>query len=439
MNAPAQTSSFASKEKNDNLQLVPQGMHAAIIYGVINVGTQDGEYQGKATANNKLKLVFEIPGHRQLYWKDDTVPSPSAMIMDYNYTVSKNKKSGKKSKLLELIETLYGPLQESQYLTFDISQLAGLKVFVTVGHYTKNDGTTGAKIVSVSPFNPQFMDPNSLVLTNKMQIYSVQMGFENMSYAQLPFFYRNLIKESHEGKAFAAAGGRFVKLDEAGNIVVDDGSNNYTTAPLGKLVMLNPAYTYEQLKGAGWTDQAMIDNGYARRDAPAPIPTPAPMPQYQAPAPIPQAQPLAPQAPMSIQPQMPLAHVNPTQPMLTMIDKSATYQQFIAAGWTDALLIEKGKAIMMPAANDVFPQAPAPAVAPPPVAQPPMPGIPQAQPMPQGIPAPQPSASALFAQTPVAPVQQMGIPQAPIPQAPMSQFETPTAMGGEAPPDDLPF
>ena len=443
MNAPAQTSSYPTKEKNDNLQLVPPGMHAAIIYGVINVGTQDGEYQGKATANNKLKVVFEIPGHRQLYWKEDTVPTPSAMIMDFNYSVSKNKKSGKKSKLLELIETLYGPIQESQYLTFDISQLAGLKVFVTIGHYTKMDGTTGAKIVSVSPLNPQFIDPNTLVLTNKILIYSVQMGYENMSFASLPYFYRNLIKESHEGKAHIAAGGRFSKLDDNGNLVIDDGSNDMRTAPLGKLVMVNPQYTYEQLKGAGWTDQAMIDNGYARREAPQAVPTPAPAP---IPAPAYQAPQASPQAPMSLQPQMPLAHTNPTQPMLTMIDKSAPYEAWIANGWTDALLIEKGKAMMMPAVNEVFPPAPAQALPPQPAIPQALPqAIPQAQ-MPQGIPAPQPSAAALFSQTPVAPVQQMEVPQAPqipqaIPQAPISSFEqAPAAMtNGEAPPDDLPF
>lgn len=463
MTAPAQTSSFPTKEKNENLELVPAGMHAAIIYGVINVGTQDGEYQGKATANNKLKLVFEIPGHRQLYWKEDTVPSPSAMIMDFNYSVSKNNKSGKKSKLLELIETLYRPLQQSQYLSFDISQLAGLKVFITVAHYTKMDGQEGAKIVSVSPLNPQFVNPDSLILTNKILIYSVQMGYENMSFASLPYFYRGLIKESHEGKAHIAAGGRFSKLDENGNLTFDDGSNDMRSAPLGKLVMVNPQYSYEQLKGAGWTDQAMIDNGYARREAPQAIPVPAPIPHPAIPQQIvnppnagllppqqaiPQAQPLVPQspmAPMSMDPQMPLAHTNPTQPMLTMLDKSATYEAFIANGWTDALLIERGKAIMMPAANTVFPPTPIAQPLPP---QPMAPQVPQAQipqaqipvqQIPQGIPAPQPSAAALFSQTPVAPVQQMGIPQAPIPPAPLSSFEQPSAMGTEAPPDDLPF
>ena len=274
MNAPEQTSSFPKKEKNENLELVPQGMHPAIIYGVINVGTQDGEYQGRPTASNKLKLVIEIPGHRQLYWKEDTIPTPSAMIMDFNYSVSKNKKSGKKSKLLLLIESLFGPLQESQYLSFDISQLAGLKIFANIVHYYKQNGDLGAKVDSISQFNPAYVNPDTLVLTNELLIYSVQMGYENLSFAKLPFFYRNLVKESHEGKAPIAAGGRFMKLDENGNLVIDDGSNNYTSAPLGKIVMIG-SFTYEQLKAGGWEDQAMIDNGYARREASAPAPAPA--------------------------------------------------------------------------------------------------------------------------------------------------------------------
>jgi hypothetical protein len=428
MTAPAQTSSFASKEKNPNLELVPPGLQPAIIYGVVNIGTQDGEYQGRATASNKLKLVLEIPGHRQLYWKDDTIPSPSAMIMDFNYSISKNNKTGKKTKLLELIETLFGPLQASQYLSFNVSQLAGLKVFVNIAHYLKQDGKVGAKVESISSLNPAYVDPNSLVLTNKILIYGVQMGFENLSFASLPYFYRSLIKQSHEGKAHAAAGGRFTKLDEAGNIVIDDGSNDYTSAPLGKIVMINPQYTYEQLKSNGWTDQQMIDNGYAKREAVAPIPAPQAMPQQ---APVYQS----PQAPMAMQPQMPTANVNPTQPMLVMIDKSAPYEAWIANGWTDALLVEKGKAMMMPAQNTVFPPTPQAQPLPPPVA------IPQA--IPQGIPTPQPTASALFSQTPVAPVQQLGAPPLPpqaIPQAPISSFQqVPTPMQGEAPPDDLPF
>ena len=77
MTAPANTSSYSSKEKNANLQLVPQGPQPGIIYGIVNIGTQDGEYQGKATVSKKLKLIEEFPFHKQLYYKEDTVHTPS--------------------------------------------------------------------------------------------------------------------------------------------------------------------------------------------------------------------------------------------------------------------------------------------------------------------------------------------------------------------------
>ena len=145
------------------------------------------------------------------------------------------------------------------------------------------------------------------------------------------------------------------------------------------------------------------------------------------------AQPM-PQAPMSIAPQMPQAHTNPTQPMLAMIDKSATYEDYKRAGWTDEQLIQSGKAMMMPAANVAFPPAPQAVQAPPiPQAVAPVQAIPQAP-----IPAPMPTAAAMFQQAPVAPVQNMGIPQAPVPPAPLSAFEQPAPMN-EVEPDDLPF
>lgn len=416
MTAPAQTSNFSSKEKNVGLQLVPQGPQPAIIYGVVNTGTHEGEFQGKPVVSNKLKIIVEFPFHKQLYYKEDTVPTPSSLIVDASFSVSKNKKTGKKSKLLEIIESIFGPLQESNYLSFDFTQLVGMNVFANVVHYTKLDGTIGAKIGSFGPFNPAFVDPGLMVRTNNTLLYSVQMGFDNLNFASLPFYLRTAIKESKEGKEYTSKGGRFTKLDENGQIVIDDGNDNYAQAnPLGKIVMTNPQFSYEQMKAAGWTDDALVENGYARREvsAPAPLPTPAPIPQIPA---------IPPQ--MSIQPQMPPATAAPTQPMLTMIDKSVSYEQYKAAGWSDQQLIDNGKAMMMPALNDVFP--PSQPIAPPPTA-----------PM---APAPVPSASAMFQGTPPAPVQQVGIPQA-MPSPPMSPMGNipPTPFQGDEELDDLPF
>ena len=435
MTAPANTSSYSSKEKNANLQLVPQGPQPGIIYGIVNIGTQDGEYQGKATVSNKLKLIVEFPFHKQLYYKEDTVPTPSTLIIDCAFSVSKAKKTGKKTKLLEIIESIFGPLQESQYLSFDFTQLLGLNVFANVVHYTKLDGNIGAKIASFGPFNPQFVDPSQMIRTNDTMLYAIQMGFDNLNFASLPFYLRNAIKESREGKEYASKGGRFTKLDENGQIIIDNGEDNYANAnPLGKIVMLTNQFTYEQMKANGWTDDALVENGYARREAPSQ----APMPQ----APIP-AQQMAPQipAPMSIQPQTPPATAAPSQPMLTMIDKSVSYEQYKSAGWSDQQLIDNGKAMMMPALNDVFP--PQPVAGPPSVPAQPMAPTATQQPQTPNVPQAMPSASTMFQNAQPAPVQQMpNVPQAnAAPIAPMSPMGSipPAPFAADEEVDDLPF
>lgn len=437
MHASAPAGQFTKREKNPHLELIPAGMHPAIIYGVINVGTHDNEYQGNKTLKNVLKICFEFPQHRQLYWADDTVPSPTSLIMDFNYLVSKNKKTGKKSNLLIFVETLYNiEMQESQYLQFDFSQLVGMKVFANVTAYTKLDGNAGRKITSVTGFNPQYVDPNTLIQTNPNYVYSVQMGFENKSFAMLHPVYRNMIKESYEGKAHLANGGRFLMLDDHGNLIIDNEQPRYTTAPLGNLVMTGQ-FTYDQLKANNWTDQQMIDNGYAKRESAPAVPQTPALPQAPQVPQIPQtpqafqpqqAAPVyqSPNSPMALTPQMPLASSAPNQSLLTMIDKSAPYEIWIANGWTDKLLIEKGKAMMMTPESVAFPPSVPQAV----------PGVPQA--IPQTVPAPQPTAAALFTGTSVAPIQNMGaVPPVPVPQ-PMSSFEQ-FSESPEPPEDDMPF
>ena len=417
MTAPAPVSNYEQKEKNPNLQLQPMGMHAAILYAIVNIGTQEGEYQGKPTLSNKIKFFFEFPEHKQLFYKDDTVAKPNSLVLEFAYMVSKSKKNNKKSKLLEMLEGIYGPIPENQYLTFDISRLLDQKFFVTVQHYLKQNGETGAKITAVSPFNPAMKDPNSIVRTNELMIYSVAQGFQCEAFAKLWYFLRQDIKNSVEGKIHASQGGWFAKLDENNNLVKDDGNSNRVAAPaqpLGKMIMTNlNGPTYEQFKQQGWTDENLISYGHARREAP-------PVQAAPAPAPI-AAAPIAPIAPVP-----PVAQAQTK--VLVMINNTFTYEQAIANGWTDETLVQNGHARwdVLPAATPVAP----------------LPGT--SIPAPPATPAANQSASTLFAETPAAPVTSNvaapPVAAAPIPPAPVnSTFQQPTPYQLEEEHDDLPF
>lgn len=86
-------------------------------------------------------------------------------------------------------------------------------------------------------------------------------------------------------------------------------------------VMLNGA-DYNALKAAGWSDAQMVQHGHMA----APVAAPAPLPPAGSAPPPP---PSAPAAPVG-------------KVMVPAVAGATTYDQYIAAGWTDAALVQNG-------------------------------------------------------------------------------------------------
>jgi hypothetical protein len=102
------------------------------------------------------------------------------------------------------------------------------------------------------------------------------------------------------------------------------------------------AHTIEALRAAGWTDDQIVSGGFATRPAPAPLPAAPPA----APAAhIPPASPPVPTAAMpspSSPPAPPYSGFIPGGKVMLPAANGATYEQMIAAGWTDAMLVQHG-------------------------------------------------------------------------------------------------
>lgn len=102
---------------------------------------------------------------------------------------------------------------------------------------------------------------------------------------------------------------------------------------------------YNVLKGAGWTDQQMIDAGHMQRPVAAP---PAPLPAPPAP-PAPPPPPPAPLASGGSAPPPPPAPIAAAAPGYRMTDAAGatSYGDYIKGGWTDAMLVQNS--FMVPA------------------------------------------------------------------------------------------
>ena len=122
---------------NKEFKPVPEGNHMARCYRVIDLGTQEGEYQGQATLQHKVLIGWELFGEDEdgtLLETDDGKP----FTVSKQYTLS----LGKKANLRADLESWRGKAFTDEELKgFDISQLLGAYCMVTVKHDKKGEKT----------------------------------------------------------------------------------------------------------------------------------------------------------------------------------------------------------------------------------------------------------------------------------------------------------
>ena len=123
-------------------------------------------------------------------------------------------------------------------------------------------------------------------------------------------------------------------------------------APAG--IIANPGVDLAAYRAAGWTDDLLVQHGHATRPAPVATPPLPASPPAAPPVPTPAAStpPVPAAAPVTPSPSNPapppyegfMAPTPPAAPAHVMLPAAngATYEAMIAAGWTDAQLVQHG-------------------------------------------------------------------------------------------------
>lgn len=125
---------------------VPQGAHMARCYRVIDIGTQEVEWEGEKKLQRKVVIGWELFGE-----DEDGKPLEDEggmpLTISKRYTVS----LGKNAKLRADLESWRGKAFTDQELKgFDIGNLLGVYCMVNVTHNSR-DGKTYSNIASISP------------------------------------------------------------------------------------------------------------------------------------------------------------------------------------------------------------------------------------------------------------------------------------------------
>lgn len=145
----------------------PPGAHLARCYRVIDLGTQEIEYQGKVSYQRKVLIGWELHG-------DDADGSPlraadgKPMTISKRYTLS----LGDKANLRADLEAWRGkPFDAQEKKGFDITKLLGQFCMLNVVHM-ESGGKTYANIASIGPV-PAVIKKNLPAGEHELQSFNI--------------------------------------------------------------------------------------------------------------------------------------------------------------------------------------------------------------------------------------------------------------------------
>lgn len=176
----------------------------------------------------------------------------------------------------------------------------------------------------------------------------INHGTQSNENEQRPGLYVNLDKVAicadQNGAEIIQSGPTAAEAFGGGGPVI---STSYTvSAPAPAGLIAAPGVDLDAYRRAGWTDEQLVQHGHATRAAPAPLPAPTPTAPPPAPTPAVSTPPPAVPAPVtpspSSPPPAPYAGFIPGARVMLPAANGQTYEAMIAAGWTDALLVQHG-------------------------------------------------------------------------------------------------
>ena len=136
---------IAKSNGESNFVPVPQGMHLARCYRIVDLGTQKSEYQGQVKHLSKVMLQFEIHGN-----DDDNKPivtqKGEPMSINKNFTLS----LAEKATLRKDLQTWRGrEFTEDELRGFELKNVLGAWAMISVIKALGNNGKEYTNIAAI--------------------------------------------------------------------------------------------------------------------------------------------------------------------------------------------------------------------------------------------------------------------------------------------------
>jgi len=168
---------LASKPK----EIAPAGTHTAILYQIIDLGTQKMEYQGEIKIQPRIRLAWELCDERMSDGR------PFSVGKEYTFSAYP------KANLVQHIKSWTG---QEVGNNFHIESLLGKACNISVVHNTKPDGGIVAAVSAIAPLKKNEKAPPQV---NPSLLFELEPGKFSLEILEsLPGFFQEKIKSSPE-------------------------------------------------------------------------------------------------------------------------------------------------------------------------------------------------------------------------------------------------
>lgn len=173
---------FAKDSGGGEYQQCPAGSHIAVCVGLVDLGTQHGEYQGKPVTREQIIIRWETP--------DELMDDGQPFLVSAFYTNS----LGEKANLRKILEAWRGrQFTEEELKGFDLQNILGVACMLNVAH---NDaGKARVQAVMALPKGTPKPKPH-----NPCKAFWID-EWDQAAFDELPEGFRKMIMQSDEYKA----------------------------------------------------------------------------------------------------------------------------------------------------------------------------------------------------------------------------------------------
>jgi len=177
-------------DSNQQKEIPPSGTFIARCIQIIDLGTQEDEYQGQTKHLRKILIMWELPTEVKVF---DEKKGEQPFVISKQFTLS----LGDKANLRKVLESWRGKgFTDEELKGFDIEKLLDKPCMLSIIHkQSKSTGNNYATITGVSEV-PKGLKCDKRV--NPLVSFSLQETFDKKVFDELYEWQQKLIKDSPE-------------------------------------------------------------------------------------------------------------------------------------------------------------------------------------------------------------------------------------------------